>query len=131
MTLRRAAAIVVVLTGASSALADGGLPPSVSSVSVPGASARCATCHADIAREWASSAHRRSASDHAYLDALAREPMPFCRACHAPSADPNRPTPEAVQNEGIGCHDCHAKAHARSASSGTAPARACSGCHEF
>ena len=57
--------------------------------------------------------------------------MPFCRACHAPSADPNRPTPQAVQDEGIGCSDCHAKAHARAASSLLAPTRACSSCHEF
>ena len=44
----------------------------------PSNGATCESCHAEIAREWESSLHHRSASDPLYERALAREPLPFC-----------------------------------------------------
>ena len=52
--------------------------------------ARCEGCHADIAREWRASMHAQASVDPVYQRALAIEPLPFCRGCHAPEADPSR-----------------------------------------
>ncbi len=97
------------------------------------ARARCASCHAEIAREWESSAHRRSGTDPAYLTAVAKEPLPFCRACHVPSGDPSRPTPASVAERGIGCVDCHVGVGADHATTkkSTRAAVTCGSCHEF
>lgn len=101
------------------------------------ASSPCATCHAEIAREWDASQHHRAASDPSYVASLTREPkaLPFCRKCHAPSADPAFATPAPAREHGIGCVDCHAgmdRAHATpSAAPAPASARACACCHEF
>ncbi len=71
--------------------------------------AGCAGCHATIAAEWEGSSHHRSATNDAYVAQLAREPLPFCRGCHAPRADAARPTPAAIAERGIGCVDCKRK----------------------
>ena len=101
----------------------------------PSSPAACATCHASAAREWESSAHRRSASDPVYEAALELEEPSFCRACHAPSADPARPTPPGAREAGITCVDCHANASTPHASAPAGRARvrtrACGSCHEF
>lgn len=95
----------------------------------------CASCHSAIAREWQLSAHRRSGTDPAYVSAVTKEPLPFCRACHIPSGDPSKPTPQDVAERGIGCIDCHvgyAPDHARSrAKPRFASSRTCASCHEF
>jgi len=68
--------------------------------------------------------------------------MAFCRGCHAPAADPSRPTPDAAREAGIRCIDCHAGMPVTHGSVGTASgpaghvahapaARACATCHEF
>src|SRR5580693_2517646 len=51
--------------------------------------ARCEGCHEDIAREWRASMHAQADTDPIYRRALAIEPLPFCRGCHAPEADPS------------------------------------------
>jgi len=94
-------------------------------------SAGCAGCHATIAAEWEGSSHHRSATNDAYVAQLAREPLPFCRGCHAPRADAARPTPAAIAEKGIGCVDCHAGLVIDHARGGAPKARACEGCHEF
>lgn len=91
----------------------------------------CATCHADVAAEWEASSHHRSATNAAYVAQLAREPLPFCRGCHAPAANPERPTPAVAAQAGIGCTDCHTGLPAKHAKGQAPPARACEGCHEF
>lgn len=95
-------------------------------------SAACASCHAAETRSWEGSAHHRAASDPLYVDAVAIEPLPFCRGCHAPSADPRRPTPAAAIAQGIGCIDCHSDARAHAARPAVhASTRPCASCHEF
>jgi hypothetical protein len=98
--------------------------------------ATCESCHVEIAREWESSLHHRSASDPLYERALTREPLPFCRGCHAPSADPQWSTPPLAREKGTGCTDCHAGLAGEHSSLAAAnhpshPAKACASCHEF
>lgn len=103
-------------------------------VAAPALGAPCATCHSEIAREWEGSAHRRAGTDPAYVMAVAKEPLPFCRACHVPSGDASRPTPVAIAERGVGCTDCHdavGAAHGGAGKTTAPPARACAGCHEF
>ena len=46
----------------------------------------CEACHEREAASWRGSLHQRANVDDAYRAAFAREPLPFCRACHAPEA---------------------------------------------
>lgn len=69
---------------------------------------RCEGCHAEIAAEWRGSLHRRAYVDPEFARALAREPQPFCRGCHAPEADPKVRPPPALAALGVGCVTCHA-----------------------
>lgn len=79
---------------------------------------------------------------------LVREPFPFCRACHAPEANPNEPAPEGVSRLGVGCVTCHVvddrilAGSSRGSSPRPSPhpvfrksafdgASGCGGCHEF
>jgi len=109
----------------------------------------CETCHVEIAAEWRGSLHQRSYVDPEFARALAREPQPFCRGCHAPEADPRAPAPPSLAALGVGCVTCHAPAglaadavlavpgdsraapHAVVASAAFAGAPACAACHEF
>lgn len=108
----------------------------------------CVTCHAREAEEWRGSLHRRSDVDAAYRSAFAIEPMPFCRACHAPESDPAREPPQPVSELGVGCVTCHVTEegvvlaagqetgaerapHPVRRSADFAGSGACAGCHEF
>lgn len=51
--------------------------------------------------------HRGAYTNAAFQTALAVEPTPFCRACHAPEADPARPPAREVADLGVGCVTCH------------------------
>ena len=115
--------------------------------------ASCAACHPQIARENRASFHGQAHADPVYQRALAIEPMPFCRACHAPEADPQSPVPTELGNLGVSCTSCHwsggrvlaapALAGRRAdphrglnappvvRSKAFAQADACAGCHEF
>lgn len=107
----------------------------------------CVACHDDIAGEWDASLHREAYTVREFQRALQREPMPFCRGCHAPEADARRPEP-ALAAIGVACVTCHlpdgdAVLSARPADAPLAaphpvlrdPAfagpAACAGCHEF
>jgi hypothetical protein len=46
--------------------------------------ADCATCHAEIAAEWAGSAHARSWTDPVFQAEYRLSANAFCRGCHAP-----------------------------------------------
>lgn len=111
-----------------------------------GENARCEGCHAEIAAEWRGSLHRQAHSDPAYQRALAREPLAFCRGCHAPEANPDHDPPADLGAIGVGCVSCHATPGGVLASPrGAAPAAphgvirsaafatvsACGSCHEF
>jgi Cytochrome c554 and c-prime len=115
--------------------------------------ATCTGCHPQIAAEWRASFHARAERDDAYQRALALEPLPFCRGCHAPEANAFQRAPEVAAELGVACVTCHvtgehvlAAAHASSAlletSRADAPhaltrspefagAGACATCHEF
>ncbi|MEJ7729509.1 MAG: multiheme c-type cytochrome [Polyangiaceae bacterium] len=110
--------------------------------------AGCVGCHADQAAEWRGSLHARAASDGAYRRALAKEPSPFCRGCHAPEADPEDASLTPAALAGVACVTCHVTeegsvlAAPPLAGAGPAPhplrrsaafagAGACQGCHEF
>lgn len=87
-------------------------------------SENCASCHADIARQWSSSMHRQAASDPAYVTninllestkgiAAAR----YCEGCHAPVALLTGELSEGGEHggvagtvahrEGVSCMSCH------------------------
>ncbi|KIG13494.1 hypothetical protein DB30_08006 [Enhygromyxa salina] len=111
----------------------------------------CVTCHADVASEWSHSLHRGAYEDPMFQAALERERHPsFCRACHAPEADPlHEPTPRESA-AGVACVSCHLTGrdpavlagphadgddsqvpHALRRSAEFASPDACAGCHEF
>ena len=115
--------------------------------------AACIDCHRAIGEENAASFHGQAHVDPIYQAALAIEPLPFCRACHAPEADPRQPVSAALGALGVTCTSCHwsqGSVLAGLASEGRAadPHRglvaapvvrsedfagpaACAGCHEF
>lgn len=67
----------------------------------------CARCHQEIAAEWEGSLHHQAWQNTYFARAYRVERTPFCRKCHAPSADPsNEPSLEA-QQIGVGCTTCH------------------------
>ena len=67
----------------------------------------CEGCHAEIAAEWRQSFHRSAYTDRAFQRAERLEPLPFCRACHAPEADPLRPASGWAKEAGVACVTCH------------------------
>lgn len=124
-------------------------PPAVDRAAL---NATCTGCHADVAGEWDASLHRRSFVDEDVAVAMDREPLPFCRSCHAPEADPRAAPPPAAAAIGVACVTCHVPPRARLPDGAVlaAPGRrrapsphpvvrdeafasdaACGGCHEF
>jgi len=109
------------------------------------ANARCEECHKDIATEWRESYHAKAYTNRAFQRALAIEPLPFCKGCHAPEADPNSPLDQRLTRLGIGCVSCHVVdgsviaapatrpegGHAVSRLSGFGTVAACANCHQF
>lgn len=106
----------------------------------------CARCHAEIAEEWRTSLHHRAFRNDYFSRAYAAEPTPFCRKCHAPSADPAVEPPPEARALGVGCTACHvvpagvvgARAvplreggHAVIGDARMAAPAACGGCHDF
>ncbi len=131
---------------------EGAPPPSPPALAPEGRdlaaeNARCEGCHEDVAAEWRGSLHRRSWEDPVFLAAYSIEPLAFCRGCHAPEADPERPPDAAARAVGVGCVTCHTASidvagRPRPPASGAAPhpigadpalatTAACAGCHEF
>lgn len=68
---------------------------------------RCETCHSTIAEEWRRSLHKQAYDDPVFRAAVALEPQPFCRGCHAPEADPAMTSNPALQAMGVACVTCH------------------------
>ncbi|MEZ4232833.1 MAG: multiheme c-type cytochrome [Polyangiaceae bacterium] len=105
----------------------------------------CESCHTEISREWRSSLHRQAFVEPAYQRALQREPLPFCRGCHAPEADAASPPSRELAELGVGCVTCHVvegrilaggkgpapDAHPVFRALSLTPAGACQSCHEF
>lgn len=121
--------------------------PSKTSRDAPARNADCETCHPTITAEWRGSLHQQSYRDPEFLRAFRREPLPFCRGCHAPEADPRRPPPAELADLGVGCVTCHQPEeellaaprdeprepgpHALRRAPAFAGVDACAGCHEF
>lgn len=111
----------------------------------------CRNCHADVAREWADSAHAQAHDDTFFQAAFARErASSFCRGCHAPEADPAQPASVRAGAIGVGCVSCHLDPDGRTVLAGPGPTPgkteaphplrrepafagpdACAACHEF
>ncbi len=89
---------------------------------------KCAGCHADIAKQWQSSAHRQAASDKSYetnVTLLATKKgiaaTRYCEGCHAPLALLTGQLTEGglhggIENspanlEGVNCQSCHGITH--------------------
>lgn len=108
--------------------------------------ADCQACHPEVATGWAASRHHASFTNVDFQRAYGREPLPFCRDCHAPGRVRPEPLPgPEAEALGVGCIDCHvdgttvvsgpggAELQAphpltRSEDFGT---RSCARCHEF
>lgn len=138
------------LAGALGAASDG--PPMPRPAPPPrtggraAANAGCVGCHEPVAREWADSLHRVSASDEPYVKAFEREPLRFCSKCHVPEAMPGKPASAWAEEVGVGCVTCHvtqagavlaapgegkAGPHAVTRSEAFAGPGACAACHTF
>jgi len=113
----------------------------------------CVACHVEVAVEWNASLHRRSFVDDDIAIAMAREPRPFCRSCHAPEADPEAAPPAELAALGVACVTCHVPTNAELPAGAVLAAptsrrtresphplvrskafatdAACGGCHEF
>lgn len=106
----------------------------------------CESCHTEISKEWRGSLHRLAYVEPSYQRALQREPLPWCRSCHAPEANAERPPPRELAELGVGCVTCHVvddqilaggsdepspSAHPVLRELGRTPAGACESCHEF
>ncbi len=107
----------------------------------------CEACHTAEAAQWRDSLHRDAFSNEAFQRSFAREPKPFCQACHAPHADPSQAPLTWAAANGVTCLSCHIEGEAvraamtaRSMAPSPHPlarspefsgAQACAGCHEF
>lgn len=105
----------------------------------------CEACHVEQAAQWRGSQHQTAYREAEFQRALAHEPLPFCRGCHAPEADPRRPATGWAADIGVGCVSCHVVDDAVLAGPGPAVAAphplrrdarfvtpaACANCHEF
>lgn len=69
--------------------------------------ASCEACHTEIAAEWRGSLHQLAYVEPAYQRALAREPLAWCRRCHAPEADARSEPSAELAQLGVGCVTCH------------------------
>ncbi len=105
----------------------------------------CAQCHEEIAEQWARSRHHTSFTNADFQRSYEREPLAFCRDCHAPALDRFVDSVQAEQL-GVGCLDCHLEGEALLASgsprqpseaphvllrSSELATRSCARCHEF
>lgn len=106
----------------------------------------CVSCHEREAAEWRGSLHQRANIEPAYLRAFEIEPMPFCRSCHAPEADPFEAPARDVSELGVACVTCHVTGDGVLSTPDVAPhaaphpvlrdarfqgAEACESCHQF
>ncbi|HVH97880.1 MAG TPA: multiheme c-type cytochrome, partial [Enhygromyxa sp.] len=104
----------------------------------------CEQCHDEVAEQWARSRHHAAFTNPDFARSYAREPLDFCRDCHAPAL-PRMAATDAEQL-GVGCIDCHFDGQtllAAGSPSQTSSAphalrytaefgtRSCARCHEF
>ncbi|MEZ4359422.1 MAG: multiheme c-type cytochrome [Kofleriaceae bacterium] len=73
------------------------------------APSECATCHAEIAAEWRSSAHARAFTNAVFRSEYALTPERFCVQCHAPLAPSSHADRGDLQERGVDCAVCHVR----------------------
>ncbi len=106
--------------------------------------AACESCHPVEATEWRGSLHQQSWQDPVFFKAYTLEAQPFCRACHAPEADPHQRPDSAAVSVGVGCVTCHVQQgqilgprastggpHQTVADTRLESSEACTNCHDF
>lgn len=146
-TARQVFLYCCLIVGTSNAAPLPGPAPQHRSQSAMAMNRDCETCHQEITREWRESFHARSYVDPAFQRALRKEPRPFCRACHAPEADPLVPAIGWAAESGVACVTCHvlddqvvsgpprknpgAAPHLVKRDSRFVSEEACARCHEF
>lgn len=104
----------------------------------------CASCHAEIAAEWAESMHRVAWTDPVFQAAFAQEPLEACRNCHAPQRAAGEEPSGLAAHDGVTCATCHVRdGHVLSTGDGAgaphpvervpelATSEYCAGCHQF
>lgn len=119
-------------------IALGEVPRGLSST----APSECAGCHAEIAAEWAGSAHAQSWTDPIFQAEYRLTRSAFCRNCHAPLAGAES-SPE-LAGRGIDCAVCHVRDgrvlgthgrggadHAARRDARLATTAFCGSCHQF
>lgn len=152
--VRRLASLAAALAAMTTAVASLSEPPAA----LPGPAPRfhgpqvhvlneaCIRCHTDVAAEWSGSLHANAFTDDAFQRAYQREPLPFCRKCHAPESDPRSPPTAFAASAGVTCVTCHVLG-GRIVTGGDRPVRgvphdlvrrpsfaspqACAACHDF
>ena len=148
-TIRNMGVCVLVLTCGVALGADvarwfeGGQRPLVVGAMPPGLGRdpeTCAPCHAEIVAEWRGSLHAAAWTEPVFQAAYTREPLSFCRNCHAPHNGGAEPRGLAAR-DGISCVTCHVRNGHILGSTGAGPhmVRAgvtddpmfCASCHEF
>ncbi len=106
----------------------------------------CRDCHAEVAREWEGSRHRRAGDNTVFVAGYAQEPHVRCAVCHAPEGDEWRRAGRRGQrlDHGVGCASCHVRdgaiwssrpargyGHDVKVAPSLGDERLCTTCHEF
>jgi hypothetical protein len=107
-------------------------------------SQECARCHAATHGAWSESLHARAWTDPLFQASYVREPLAWCRNCHAPLSA--QESGVVAREQGISCAACHVRAgeivgfralpastssHAVQAVAGFGGSQLCAGCHQF
>ncbi|HLL22648.1 MAG TPA: multiheme c-type cytochrome, partial [Kofleriaceae bacterium] len=69
----------------------------------------CATCHAEIAREWSQSRHALAWTNGIFQREYSARPQPWCINCHAPLTTQQQALDGARAAQGVDCATCHVR----------------------
>lgn len=67
----------------------------------------CLECHDEVAADWVGSRHQRAFVNQDFQDSYRREPLDFCRDCHAPRRQ--LVGDAEAERHGVGCVSCHVR----------------------